>query len=454
MEYVNVLTKLGALRMEQRICTSYQVQKNNMKQIVGVFLMVMCFHLTAQEQAISEISFEGLKRTKPQFLKRLIKSKEKQVYNPKKVESDIERLNRLPGIANASFTTEKLGDSIQVLYKIEENFTLIPGPRVFTASDGSFAYRLSLFEFNLFGNNQLLGASFERNVFNSFGVFWEHPFLFSDKLGIGFSYQDVTREEPVFFSDGEKDFRFNSRMFEGNLLFSFDFNNEAELGAIYARENYRFEGDDLIPGRPPTLEAENIVYRAAYRYVDLDIDYQYFDGFQSEFTGQYVHQLNGDTAGEEFLGDFLSLRNDFVYYKKVGSRGNWASRLRLAAAIGNEDSPFAPFTLDNQLNIRGVGNVVDRGIGAIVLNTEYRHTLYEKNWFVIQSNAFIDTGTWRNPGEDFSQLFDGSSTRFFPGLGVRFIHKRIFNAVFRLDYGFGIGGDAPNGLVFGIGQYF
>jgi len=452
--FLNVFCFFLESRMEVRIYSSYQTQNNNMKRILVLLLMAMCFQMEAQERSISDISFEGLKRTKAKFLKRLIKTKEKAVFDQNKVDLDIERLKRLPGIANATYKKDQLGDSISVTYNIEENFTLIPGPRVFTASDGSFAYRLSLFEFNLFGNNQLLGASFERNVFNSFGVFWEHPFLFSDKLGIGFSYQDVTREEPVFFNDGEKDYRFNSRMLEGNLLFSFDFNNEAELGAIYARDSYRFEGDDLLAGRPVNLESENLIYRLAYRYVDIDIDYQYFDGFQSEFIGQYIHQLSADAPGEEFLGDFLSLRNDFIYYKKLGNKGNWASRLRLAAAIGNEDSPFAPFTLDNQLNIRGVGNVVDRGTAAIVLNTEYRHTLYEKNWFVIQSNAFIDAGSWRNPGEDISQLFDGTSTRLYPGLGVRFIHKRIFNAVFRLDYGFGVGSNATNGLVFGIGQYF
>ncbi|WP_099573832.1 hypothetical protein [Maribacter sp. 4U21] len=63
-------------------------------------------------------------------------------------------------------------------------------------------------------------------------------------------------------------------------------------------------------------------------------------------------------------------------------------------------------------------------------------------------------GSWRNAGEDFSQLFDGTSTRLYPGLGLRFIHKRIFNAFFRLDYGFGIGNNATNELVFEIGRYF
>ena len=112
------------------------------------------------------------------------------------------------------------------------------------------------------------------------------------------------------------------------------------------------------------------------------------------------------------------------------------------------------FAVDNELNIRGVGSTIDRGTAALVLNTEYRHTLYEKGWFVIQSNVFLDAGTWRNPGGNLGELFDGSTVRFYPGVGIRFIHKRIFNAVFRLDYGNGIGPNATRGIVFGIGQYF
>ncbi|MEM9142530.1 MAG: POTRA domain-containing protein [Bacteroidota bacterium] len=404
--------------------------------------------------SVSQIGFEGLKRTKEAFLRRLIKVRPNTVYDSLLVERDVERLNRLPGIAKATHITKIENGMVHLTYTVEENYTLIPGLRIATANDGSFAYRLSAFEFNLFGNNQLLGGFYERNIFDSYGFFWEHPFLFSDKVGIGFSYQDATTQQPIFFEEGEKDYRFNSEMFEGKFIFSFDFNNEAEIGASYIKESYRFEANDPLPGRPLQLQADKLNYRLAYRYIDLDIDYQYFDGVQSEFTGQYIQFLNGDAPAEEFLKSFLSLRNDFIYYKKVGNRGNWASRLRLAMAIGNEGSPFAPFTLDNQLNIRGVGNTVDRGTAAIVLNTEYRQTLYEKKWFVIQGNAFLDTGSWRKPNGDLSQLFDGSTVRFYPGLGIRFLHKRIFNAVFRLDYGFGIGDEATNGVVFGIGQYF
>ena len=110
--------------------------------------------------------------------------------------------------------------------------------------------------------------------------------------------------------------------------------------------------------------------------------------------------------------------------------------------------------MDNNLNIRGVGNIIDRGTGAIVLNTEFRYSLVEKDWFVLQGNVFLDGGSWRNPGGDFGDFADSQNVRIYPGVGVRLIHKRIFNAIFRIDYGHGITKDAARGVVFGIGQYF
>ncbi len=423
-----------------------------MKKLFLLFLLTCSFSYS--QQTIDNLEFSGLKRTKERFLRRLVKVKPNSVFDTLKINTDIERLKRLPGIASASYSVKEKEGKTVVNYDIVENFTIIPGLRISTANNGDFAFRLSVFEFNFLGNNQLIGGFYARDVFDSYGFFYEHPFLFSDKLGVGFSYQDQTTQEPVFFTDGTKDYRFNSKSAEGKLIFSFDFHNEAEIGASFVSESYEFIGEDPVPGGPFFLEADRLAYRAFYRHINVDIDYQYIDGINNEFTAQYFTFLDGDSAAETFLGDFLSLRNDFIYYKKVKARGNWATRLRLAAAIGNEDSPFAPFTLDNQLNIRGVGNTVDRGTAAIVLNTEYRHTFYEKGWFAFQGNAFLDAGSWRNPGEEFQELFSGNNVRVFPGIGVRFIHKRIFNAVFRLDYGFGVSEDGTNGIVFGIGQYF
>ena len=414
-------------------------------------------YVNAQEKTISKIEFEGLKKTKESFLRRLVKVKEGSAYDSIKIDTDVERLNRLPGIANAVSKLEDVSPTeLRLTYTIVENFTIIPGLRASTANDDDgVAFRVSVFEFNLFGRNQLIGGFFARDVFNSFGVFWEAPFLFTNKFGLGINYQDNTTFEPIFLNgniDEENDYRFQNRQFQAFLSYEFNFHNRAEFGFSVGDQEYTLQENpdqtdfDELPNQ---LEATNFNITGQYEYNDLDIFYQYVSGFRNETNLQYVF----NSGGQGFLDDAFVINNDFEYFFRLGERGNWANRLR-TSFTSNNDSEFAPFTLDNQINIRGVGNQVDRGTAAIVINTEYRHTLYEKDWFVIQSNAFIDTGAWRTPRNDFNQLFDGSSFRFFPGVGIRFIHKRIFNAVIRLDYGFGIGEDSTNGLVFGIGQFF
>jgi hypothetical protein len=220
------------------------------------------------------------------------------------------------------------------------------------------------------------------------------------------------------------------------------------LGLNYFTEDYEYQSGATNPNVPQQLRVKKLLYKLIYEYNNLNYDYQYIEGFRSIFNFQYV--TSTDTAQ---LPDFLIGWNDFQYFKRFGKKGNWASRLRLGLSTNN-DTPFAPFAVDNNLNIRGVGNLIDRGTGAIVLNTEYRYTLYEKGWFALQGNAFIDAGSWQNPGGDLGDFVDSDNLRIYPGVGLRFIHKKIFNAIFRIDYGYGITPNATNGFVFGIGQYF
>lgn len=421
-----------------------------MKKTLTICLLLLTSISFAQDNLIDQITFEGLKRTKESFLRRLVKVKEGSVYDSLKVATDVQRLNRLPGIAKAVYTlTEGDNGSYNLTYAIEENFTIIPGVRISTANNGEFAFRASIFEFNGFGTNQIYGGFYQRDVFDSYGAFWEAPYLFNNKFGFGINYQNNVSLEPVFFDAGTVNYRFGSKAFEAKFLYEFNFHNNAELGLRFSNELYTLDDtEELIDTTlPNNVEADKITLFGEYEYNKLVIDYQYVSGLRSLLNLQLV------TGGTAPLDDFFIGRNDLEYFARIGKKGNWANRLRLSLA-SNSDSEFAPFALDNQLNIRGVGNTIDRGTAAIVINTEYRHTLYEKGWFVLQSNAFIDAGSWQNPGEELSQLFDGSSTRLYTGLGIRFIHKRIFNAVFRLDYGFGIGDNATQGLVFGIGQYF
>jgi len=403
----------------------------------------------AQNSVVENIEFEGLNRTKESFLRRILKTQPNGNADSLQIALDLERLNRLPGIAKASVSQRQLENGNTLLtYTIDENFTIIPGLRISTASNGDFAFRISLFEFNALGANHLIGGYYQNEVFSSYGAFIESRYLFSNKLGLGVNYQNNNTFEPIYFdNETETNYQYLNKAFESYLLYEFDFHNRAELGFSIGTDEYTYEDGPTSINIPMELNADRVNFRTQYEHINLLIDYQYVSGWRNQTDIQLL------TGGNEFITNNLIINNDLEYLTRVGSKGNWASRLRLGYATNN-DSPFAPFIVDNQQNVRGSGNVVARGTSTATINTEYRHTLLEKGWFVLQSNTFLDVNTQRQVGEGFDSVFDSENIRVYPGIGVRFIHKRIFNAVFRLDYGIGISDNSSSGLVFGIGQYF
>ena len=399
-------------------------------------------------QTVSELLIQGNKKTKEGFIRNLSILKEGAILDSLVIKTDLNRLKRLPGISHAYFQTEEKGDgTYKVIYGLDENFTIIPSLSVFTTNDNEFAFRLGLYEFNGLGRNIVFGGFFQRDIFNSYGINFRAPYLFSRKLGIALNHQNLTTLEPVFLDSGGANYKYNNTSYEVMGLYEFDFNHRIEIGVNYFKEGYNYQDGATDASVPQDLNVRKLLYKAIYEYTNINYYYQYLAGFKSTLNFQYVTTTDGT------LPEFVIGWNDFNYYHRIGERGNWASRLRLGLA-SNDDTPFAPFSVDNNLNIRGVGNTIDRGTGSLVLNTEYRHTLLEKDWFALQGNVFVDAGSWRNPGGDFDDFADSSNFRVYPGIGLRLIHKRIFNAIFRIDYGVGITKNATSGLVFGIGQYF
>ncbi len=415
-----------------------------------LFLLFCCLHCQGfgQEYIVADLKVQGNKKIKTSFVKKLSAIKSGVALDSTVIEKDIKRLKRLPAIAHAYYQVFYSHDNqYNVFYTIEENFTIIPSASIYTSNDGEFAYRLGLYEFNLLGRNIAFGGFIQEDVYNSYGINLRAPYLFSRRFGIAINYQDLTTQEPVFFDNTTAEYKYNNESFEILGLYELNFHNRFELGINFFTEDYEYKKGATDPNVPQELNVHKLLYKLVYEYNNLDYSYQYISGFRSVFNFQYV------TSTNSALPEFTIGWNDFSFYKRIGKKGNWANRLRVGFSK-NDDTPFAPFSVDNNINVRGVGNLIDRGTGALVLNTEYRHTLYEKDWFVLQTNAFIDAGSWRNPGGDLGDFADSQNIRVYPGIGLRFIHKKIFNAIFRIDYGYGITKDSSHGLVFGIGQYF
>lgn len=420
-----------------------------MRLFVFAFCIMSSLCISAQQDKVVDIKVQGNKKLKSSFVKKIALVKVGMVLDSTMLEEDIKLLKRLPSIAHAYYQVFPANkpNEYNVFYNIEENFTIIPSANVYTTNDDEFAFRLGLYEYNLFGQNITFGGFYQDDIFSSFGINLRAPYLFSRKWGLALNYQNLTTQEPVFFNNTTADYRYNNESIEGLILFQPNFNNRIEFGVNVFTEDYQYLSGATSPNVPQNLNVDKLLYKLIYEFNNINYYYQYLEGFQSVFNFQYV------TSTSDALPEFLIGWNDFLYFLRVGKKGNWASRLRLGLA-SNNDSPFAPFAVDNNLNIRGVGNLIDRGTGAVVLNTEYRHTFIDKDWFALQGNAFVDGGSWRNPGGDFGDFGDSQNIRIYPGIGLRFIHKKIFNATFRIDYGYGITQDTTNGFVFGIGQYF
>jgi len=415
-----------------------------------VSLLIFCFYIQgyAQENIVADVKVQGNQKIKTSFIKKYTVVEAGKKLDSALIEKDIKRLKRLPSVSHAYYQVYfSEGNSYNVFYNIVENFTIIPSVSIYTTNDDEFAYRLGLYEFNLLGQNIGFGVFYQKDIYSSFAINFRAPNLFSRRFGLAVNYQDLTTLEPIFFDNTTADYKYNNESLEILGLFELDFKNRIELGVNYFTEDYSYQSGATNPDIPQQLNINKLLFKGAYEYNNLDYFYQYVSGFRSLLNLQYV------TPTSSKQPDFVIGWNNFYYFRRIGNKGNWANRLRLGLS-SNQDTPFAPFSVDNNVNIRGVGNTIDRGTGSIVLNTEYRHTLYEQNWFILQGNAFIDSGSWRLPGGKLRDFTDSDNIKVYSGFGLRFIHKEVYNAIFRIDYGFGLNKDGTRGFVFGIGQYF
>lgn len=419
-----------------------------MKRFIVILILFISYSSYCQTTTVGSISWSGNKRMNEKFMAKFIETKIGSDLDSLKIERDIAALTRLNGISKVTFEVKLIdGTTYDVDYKIIENFSILPNLTLWTTDATDAAYRVGMYDYNFLGRNNTIGAFYQYNGVTSYGFNFSAPFLFSANLGLETSYQKLASIEPIFIDNAAAQYEYTNTGFEILGVYRLNYRNSFKLGTSIFSEVYQYQSGATSPDIPQFFEVNKMLYKSNYVYNNLNYDFYLINGFKSDFFGQLV------TSQNKFQDNFVIVWNDFSYFKRIGRTGNWASRLRLGLST-NSESPFAPFSLDNNLNVRGVGNIIDRGTGIIVLNTEYRTTLYEKKWFVLQGNAFIDSGSWRQPGGDFSDFVDSEFIRVYPGVGLRFIHKTIFNATFRIDYGYGITKNSSNGIVFGIGQYF
>lgn len=415
----------------------------------GFILLFWSFtELAAQNPTVQSITIRGNNRTSTGFLENLIKVKAGSSLDSLQLEKDVQMLIRLPSVAHAYYQIFPSYDSLyNVFINVEENFTLIPYLNFITRGEQLW-WTVGASEHNLFGRNMMLDVFYRYNGKNSFGITYRAPFLAKAKYGVSTSFKEFVSDEPVYFGETEATYEYRNRSLELLGLYQIDFYNRIELGGAYFRETYTYlNGAEDINYKPALLQLDKYLLKAFHQYYRVKQYYQYLDGYILNTQFQHVQAINAN-----FL-PFNMLDCSLTYYKRVSAKGNIAGRI-LAGVSTNNFTPFAAYAVDNQTNLRGVGDRVKRASSQLSLSAEYRYTLWENSWLALQGVGFTDFASFRLPGANLDNFVNTDNLYLNSGLGTRLILKRVYSATLRIDYGFGLLQNNAQGLVIGFGQYF
>lgn len=408
-------------------------------------------HLLAQETTVSRISkieFTGLKRTKETYLNHYIQSKVGAIISDSLLQVDVQKLKNVAAIGNASYRLEETGNGQKVIFEVAEVRTLLPIVN-FGGIKGNLWFQVGFSDINWRGRGQSLSAAYQNNDRRHAGnIYYRVPSINGTDWGFSASLSRWASREPLFFSAGTVNYDYDNNGIGLTAIRRFGFYRNLEFGGTYFVEKYQKSTLQFLerPPGPDNLTQPKWLTKIDYSENFLDYHLFYLKGLAWRITLQDVYNTLDKTW-------FHSLQFQGRHFTRVGDKGNFAMRLRMAIATNNE-TPFAPFVVDSHVNLRGVGNRIDRGTAQLVFNAEYRQTIYESNKWGAQVVTFSDLGTWRNPGGQLKDLFDTSNFRHFLGGGFRIIYQKIYGAVFRIDYGVDIYNTQQRGLVIGLGQYF
>ncbi|MEO0731542.1 MAG: outer membrane protein assembly factor [Bacteroidota bacterium] len=359
-----------------------------------------------------------------------------------------QQLLNLPPFTNVNWTLETTAGDTTVVWATEEGRTVFPLLN-FGGVRGNTFYMVGFNDIHFRGRGQQLTAFYQNNDGqHNYYLAFRNPHLRGNRWGYRLETRRYAAIEPLYFPQ-EVNYRYANLSTGGEGTYSLDPRQELSLGGSLFRETYqKLDSEPETAPGPDNASLLKLLLKTGYRRDRIDYHHERLVGTHHQITVQYVRSFADRT-------DFFIGWHDFRYYRLLGKKGNLAARLRTGIS-SNQDSPFAPFVLDSQVNIRGSGNRIDRGTAQLILNLEYRRTVWRdaRERFAVQLVGFSDLGTWRNPGGELVDLWEEENLRHFIGGGLRLIGLKAFNAAVRVDYGVDIRDTQERGLVVGFGQYF
>lgn len=423
-----------------------KLQSKILTCVMGVFLF---FNGYPQQEIIHRVAFKGHKKFTAHFLKQQIQTQKGLPFDSLALSEDLKKLNRYPGIKQCSYNMiETPSEAVNIEFQIEENQTLLPSFTAWHTIENKIAYGFGLSEYNLLGRNMYLHLYYANNIFSSYGLHLDAPVLFSPNWGLKIGFSKNHTLEPLYHGQHKILYEYVLATLFTGINFSPKWNKRFLFRFHYLNEAYRYnsgEQSDL----PTYFNIKKGMTEIAIEKDNRSYNQYLTTGSVNTLQFQMITTLGKRNATGEM--NFWTISNNFRFYTNILKHGNLCFRSTLSIAKPIQ-TPFQPFLIDNNTNIRGIGNLVDRTNALLTSNLEFRYSPIQKRNFIIQSNLFLDSAIWKTYGHANEQ----TKSAVFTGLGLRLIHKSLYNAIFRLDWGHAVHYNThkQQAIVFGIGQYF
>ena len=420
-----------------------------MIRIAGI-LLVLLVSFGTRAAEVRTISFTGLTRTNESFLRGIIQLKEGAVFSDTLLDEDVFLLKNLNLFFDVHGTATNVSPaSVDVVFKIKEANYIYP---ILSASgfNDQLKLQLGVNDINFLGRAQSFGILYQFYDRHSFSLFHTSKRHINNKTGHELALAKYSTLEPLYSFDTVSNFNFDNYSASAGGYYWLGKYLNAHLGGAYMYERYNQQDNGFsIGGGKTSFAFHKHQLRSSVNYDKVAHVYERRDGFAWKVYGEWIYTYGNESKDARFLKLLIQQR----WYKLVGEGGNLAVGTRFGLAT-NRQSPFSPFVLDGFLNVRGIGNRIERGTAELIGNIEYQQRIIQHKYVTVQLAGFSDYGALRSPGLSFASSLSTSTPNLFVGGGIR-LHLNVFyKTSFRLDYSVNPFLRDQKGVTFGFGQFF
>ncbi|MFQ5646286.1 MAG: BamA/TamA family outer membrane protein [bacterium] len=403
-------------------------------------------------ERIVGIKVEGNKRTEDWLILKEFGVKAGDYFHVRKVREGLQNLKNLGYFYRVSYGIRRNQQGIVIILVVEDRLTLYP--TIHLGSGGGYdTVKLGAADRNFLGKGMNLEGEYEfASTQRSFNISHSQRYLWGTDNYVKVNFSNLVMKDRVYFDQGLLDrykVRFTAR---GGAILIGRRTSRKEFWGIkpviyhhsYSRQKIDDDNDDFQDENllPKLKNGRTVMLKTVFNWRGVDVDNYLYNGYY----GSVELGISDKVTGSEF-----SFGQVEVVQKYFWGRGihNLCGSLRL---LGNSSRQLQhKFTIGGPDGVRGFLYRQFRGNRAGVLNLEYRFSIYDTKEIFMQSVLFNDLArVWDYGGSN--GLNEDAIVSV--GIGFRFVIKRIYRGIGRLDLARTIEPYEGWGIVLGLGQYF